>query len=339
MVLAGPDEQLRALHTRRLREAIEEAEGAAVQESRFDGAQASIAEILDACRGFTLLGGRNFVVVDEADALLARTGSSDAMSPRRLLERYAQAPAEHAALVLRARQWRKSKLDALIEQVGTIVRCDAPTPAQAVAWAQRLCSDRLGRRLDEEAAEALVRRLGPDLGALGSELHKLAAMVKDRERITLELVERHVRRSGEEEAWAVQGALVRGGAPAALVELQRIWAGSARDAAAPVSWALADLVRKLHDAAAALAAGASPTQAAKEAGVWGPDRDALLALARRLSPPQLVEALGEALQAAADVRSGFPSRRRIEQLIVTLDQQLALGDQRRRGSAAVRASR
>jgi len=316
VVLAGPDEFLRALHTKHLRNALTTTFGS-VAESQFAGKNASPADVLDACRGFSLLGEHNLVVVDEADEFLK-------VGARPLIERYAASPAEQSTLVLRARVWNRGKLDKAISAVGVIVKCDQPSAEQALAWVHRLCAEQLECAIDDAAAAALVRRLGPDLGALNAELRKLASAVGEGERITPALVDQFVARSRDEQAWAIQDALLTGGAAGALLELRDIMQSFPResDASAPTSWALADLARKLHVASAELAQGASATTAAKAAGVWGPSRDALLQAARRRDPAALAALLQDAVAVNAATKSGAQPRLALETLLIRFDRVL-----------------
>lgn len=338
VVLAGGDDFLRSQRTREIRAALEAAFGT-IAESRFSGATAAIADVLDACRGFSLLGEHNLAIVDDAEELLkasegapasprssTRGKPADYSSPRRIIERYAATPAEHATLVLRAQVWRPGNLDKLIAKVGAVVKCDAPTPDRAIAWVQRLCQERLDRSITEQASAALVRRLGPDLGALHAELQKLAAVAEGGE-ISRELIDQFVARSRDEEAWAIQEALLAGGAGAALSELDAICGSFPResDAIVPAAWAVADLARKLHTAARLLERGASPFDAAKSAGAWGSTREAILRVARQCQAVQLADLLEDAVETNAAAKGGVDPRRALETLLVRFSEAIGSG--------------
>jgi DNA polymerase III delta subunit len=182
-VLHGPDDYLRSLRTDELKDKLVEAHGE-VDVLRYDGATASVADVLDECRSMGLMQQQKLVIVDEADQFV----KEDA---RPLVERYAEAPAEQATLVLRSTRWNKGKLDKLIEKAGAIIKCDALTVPKAIGWAIKRAQKRHDLAFDERAAELLVIRVGTLLGRLDAELQKLASAAKGRgdDAITLDLVE------------------------------------------------------------------------------------------------------------------------------------------------------
>jgi len=85
LILHGKDEFLRAMHTDAARAALA-GRGIEADVVRYDGASASLADILDDCRSPGLLAGHRMVIVDNAEALVA--DKADASSrPRDLLQR------------------------------------------------------------------------------------------------------------------------------------------------------------------------------------------------------------------------------------------------------------
>lgn len=302
-VLHGPDEYLRTLRTDSLREAMVAAHGE-VEVLRFDGVSASVADVLDECRSMGLMQQQKLVIVDEADQFV----KEDA---RPLIERYAQAPAEQATLVLRSSRWNKGKLDTLIEAVGAIIKCDPLTQPKAIGWAIARARKRHEVDLDERAAELLVLRVGTMLGRLDSEVQKLAVAAKaaGKAAVDLDLVEQMVEPTAEEQAWKVQDRVLAGD-PEEAVAIIRTALGPWRCDPVPVSWALVDLARKLHAAAALAEAGARPWDIGKELKLWGPTKDPILDLAARAGRNRCAALFDEAIATDRALKSGAPDEQR-----------------------------
>jgi DNA polymerase III delta subunit len=105
LILHGKEAFLRSEYTRMLREMLEEARGE-VQTIRFDGASGSLApaDVLDELRSPGLMPVCKLVIVEEAEQFIRE-------ATRPMFERYAAAPSEHGALVLRSETWRAGMLD------------------------------------------------------------------------------------------------------------------------------------------------------------------------------------------------------------------------------------
>lgn len=307
-VLHGPDPFLREQHTNQLREALIEAH-VAIDTLRFDGATATLAEVLDECRTFGLMSQHKLVIVDDADHFVNE-------STRPALTRYAQSPADNATLILRASKWNKGNLDKAIEKVGAIVKCDAPTRPQAVSWAINRCTRRHGATLARDAAARLVDRVGPDLARIDTEIAKLASRVGDGATIDVPLVDELVEATSQEEVvWPLQDTLLRPDPAAALRQLRDML--EARLAPTLITFACLDLARKLHAATEARAAGHSPQQTAGALKLWGPSKDAILSAAGRLDRARAAQLLSEAVQADAAQKSGLGDPiRSIERLVL-----------------------
>lgn len=303
VVLHGKDEYLRHLQTRKLRSELEERHDR-LDVRRFEGAIADVAEVLDECRAMGLLQQHTLVIVDQAEQFVKE-------ATRPALERYADAPSEDATLVLRADAWRKGNLDKKIAKVGGVIRCDAPSPAQAAHWAVVRAEKRYEATLEAGAADALVGRVGPNLGRIDAEVAKLAAMTRG-EPITAGLVRETVGMTREEEGWALQGEILSGDPERALSTLERI-CGATKGNEAFVSYILCDLARKLHLMAALVEGGAPPASAAGKARLWGDARNAAIGVARRLRPADTLAMLDEALERDVRLKSGlFNARRAVE---------------------------
>lgn len=303
VALHGKEYALKREKLDELREALR-AEHGEVEVHDLDGATAQLAEVLDELRGYSMLGRYKLVIVDEADAFLK--------THREPIERYAKNPVDHATLVLRSEAWNRGNLDKLIAKVGAVVKCDPPSAADAAKWLMERATAEHGRAIERDAAAALVERLGPDMMRLESELAKLAvtgdAAGNMEGPMTRAMVEASVGRSSEEKAWAVQEAVLTallerraGGAIAKVHELIDV----AGNDAVPVTWAVADLMRKLAVGASMREAGVPEGVIVKRLKLWGPSAASVSRLWRVLGAREAAGLLHRALELDARSKSGL----------------------------------
>lgn len=292
LVLHGKDRFLQDEHLRVLREALAKKHGAdGVDTIKFDGAQGQkiIADVLDECRSFGLMQQHKVILIDNAEILLKADDDAPAapkgmgkkrgyvpQSPRELLEAYAESPSESATLVLRANIWRPGNLDkAIIAGGGTILKCEAPSLAEATAWAQKRAQVRHETTIDPKAAHALVNAVGSELGRIDNELEKLALAAigaaggKKGAPITLDLVESMTGVTREEEFWSIQSALLAPNPAEPLAQLRDLVEVSRHDPV-PISFAYMEMARKVHTAARGLAEGVAPQRILGALKIWGP---------------------------------------------------------------------
>jgi DNA polymerase-3 subunit delta len=298
-VLHGPDPFLKDLHTQRLREALEAAHGGAtgVEVVRFDGASATMADILDECRSMGLMQQYKLVVVDAADLLLKNdedAAPSSRRSNREILQGYAEAPVEEATLVLRADRWYPGNLDKAVAKVGVVMKLEPPSPSEAMQWAIGRGKKRHSANLTPEGAAVLIEAVGPDLGRIDTELAKLA-LASPGEPITPEQVRELVGVTKEEEMWSIQRVVVSGDTPAALRRLRDLLEISRVDPV-PLTWAYIDLAKKLHGVVRGVRQGDNPGNLARQYKLWPPMSEMVFSAARRLTP----ETAAGLLQAAID---------------------------------------
>ncbi|MBT8484504.1 MAG: DNA polymerase III subunit delta [Phycisphaerales bacterium] len=325
VILRGPDRYLQLAYTQMLQTALE-AEHGEITPFSFDGATAEPAAVLDELRSYGLLQTHKLVIVDAADALLAAPKAVAAETPRKgrggptpartLFERYASDPMESATLLLRAATWRPGKLDKLVAKVGSIVKCEAPDVRTAATWCVARCAKEHDATIQPDAARLLVERIGPELGRLDTELAKLASFVGPGAEITPDAIRSMVGLTREEQAWAIQSILLRG-SPAPVVTKLRELLEVSRQPEALVTWAVIDLLRKLHTAAQLLRQGEAPAEVARTLKLWGEARTTVLSAARHVEPDQLAGLLLKAIRADLRSKSGVGrSSRTLEVLAI-----------------------
>lgn len=305
-LLVGSDAFIAGEHTQALKEKLI-AEHGELDVLSFDGQNANLADVLDECRSFGLMQQHKMVVVDNADQFVKE-------EKRSLVERYAQEPSEGATLVLRATKWHKGKLDEMIGAVGTIVQCDEVEEATAVNWAIKRAEKRHAAKLDLKAAQALVERVGTELGRIDCELAKLAVAGSKPGVISVELVSQFVGKSREEEVWGIQSTLVAGNSQQAVAHVRDLIQVS-RQPTIMIFWAMTDLARKLHGAARGIRAGVNPFALAGALKLWGPSKDIILHAAGKVDPTAAAELLDACVKADVRQKTGLGEPERSAEIL------------------------
>ncbi len=318
LVLYGAEPMLMRQHLEQLTAALEKAHGE-TESFSFDGRTRAVADVLDELRSFSLMQCYKIVIVDDADQFVS--------AHRAALERYAQSPVDHATLVLRSGKWRRGNLDKLIVKVGAIVSCDTPTPAGAQTWLVGRSKSQHQHTLSQNAAALLVRRIGPDLGRLDSELAKLVLLAGPGERIDARLIERIVGRDSDEQAYEIQEALLEslagraGSAPGSRGAIEKIHelVHVSRQADVLIAYFVADLVRKLHVAAHLRRQGVTDAAIAREVGIFGGRRASFFEALRGLDVRVIGDLFDAIVDADARSKSGLGDPvRNVERFCVTL---------------------
>lgn len=344
VVLYGKERFLIQERTRRFAELLEKQFGG-LEQFNFDGETVQPAALLDELRSYGLMQKHKLVILDHAESFLAgggkgateddddddddaaeataESGGAAAISgPRRpLMERYAESPVPDATLLMRASTWRTGKLDKLIAKAGgAIYQCELLDDEKAADWCVKRCAKRHDATLAPAAAALLVRRLGPELQHLDTELTRLATMANATPggAITPELVAQAIGLSREERAWEIQSAIVTGSPSTMLSKLRELIDISRQDIV-PLNWAISDLLRKLHTAAQMLRRGLSSGAVRGQLKLWGDTTEPILAIAGRTDPSALAQLLQAALETDVRSKSGVGDpQRSLEALMVQI---------------------
>lgn len=311
VILCGPEEMLKRAKFRELRDAINDSCGEDIDPTMIDGSRAEPADVFDELNTMSLLQPYQLVVVNDADQFVK--------THRPSIERYAENPAPGTTLVLRSTNWNSPKLDKLVAKVGGKVKCDPLKPFEAAKWLIGRAKSEHNRKLDKAQAEMLVNRLGSALMKLDTELAKLAVLVGEGEAITEEMINQLVGRGSEEQAWAVQEAVLEGllarsnagpsgttgtqhgGAVEKVHELVHL----SGQPEVLVLYFVADLVRKLHHAAMMRRDRVSDAVISKEFRLWEPRRTMFFNVLRRLNPASTGRMLKHIVSLDRRSKSGF----------------------------------
>lgn len=328
IVLHGSERFLIEEYTRQITDILGRKFGG-IEQFTFDGATVEPAVLLDELRSYGLMQRHKLVILDNADQFLSGKKSSGdddseddggegAGSRRPLMERYADNPVDDATLVMRSHIWRKGKLDAVIMKRGTMMPCEEQPTEKAARWCMGRCGKRYDATIDYPAAELMVRRLGPSLQRLDTELLKLASMAGRGAAITVALVDSQIAPSREEKAWSIQSAVASGDAKEMLSRMHDLVSVS-RQEWVPISWAVIDLMRKQHAASHLVRRNMNPQAIAKQLRMWGDSINPVIEAAKRHEPRRHAQLLREAIRSDHHSKSGTgEALRNLEALMVKI---------------------
>lgn len=227
---------------------------------RYDGREATLADVLDEVCTASLLGGRRLVVVDDADTFITRY--------REGLEKYAANPSQSGVLVLLCRSLQKNtRLYKAIDRTGEIIECKGPREYQVASWLTDHAKQ-LGITITGEAAQLLADNIGSDLGRVHAELEKLKTYVGDKGTIRPEHVEQLSTLTAEQNAFALADRMVAGDTSGAMKLLHDVLYLD-RNAAFQLLGAMHYRFRQLLAGARMIEEGMNPKDAAGRAKVFG----------------------------------------------------------------------
>ncbi len=304
VLLYGKDPYQLSGWTKKIIEALQEAEGGEVERFDFDGQEVDLATVLDELRSYGLIQRHKVVVLDHAaDFLAGQDQRRDAM------ERYAANPVDNATLILRSETWRKGNLDKAIARVGMIYQIEVPTPVEAAVWCRRRADRDFGVAVSPEAADALVRLVGPDLGRLSTEVDKVAAAVGEGGTVTPATIAELVGISREEKVWALQSVVMSGQGEAVAAMLHELMEVGQQPMEL-MTWSMTDLLRKLHATSRLGRQGVPVGAINKRLKLWGDSAAPIHAAARRLEPAELADLFDRAIRMDQQNKSGRGDPRR-----------------------------
>ena len=134
-------------------------------------AQADAEEVYSLCRTPAMMADRRVVVLRDVEAWKRKTKARNAA-----LEYLAKPSPDSVLLLVQGAGDEKEDKD--LARLALSVACDPLPPDRAARWVARRAKQ-LGIEVEGAAADALVRAVGNDLGALATELEKLSAVSAD----------------------------------------------------------------------------------------------------------------------------------------------------------------
>ncbi|HUU31060.1 MAG TPA: DNA polymerase III subunit delta [Phycisphaerae bacterium] len=181
--------------------------------TEFTGADADLADVLDALRTPPFLAPRRLVAIREADDFVSRH--------REALEEYLAAVSPCGSLCLEVAAWNEStRLAKRAAEIGAVVLCEATDTRQIPRWLQGEAKQRYGKALTYGAAQMLLDYLGPDFAALLSAIDILALYADSAPAIDTPEVDTLVARGHHERIWDLCDAVAEHRLPRALELLE-----------------------------------------------------------------------------------------------------------------------
>lgn len=257
----------------------------------FDGREVSGDEVVAAANTLPFVSQRRLVIVRGVEAMPVEEHPP--------LVEYVASPAGHACLVLVGGLARNTRLYKALQAAGAVAEYAAPKRHALGAWVAKTVAEK-GKRIDSDAADAVVAAVGGDLRALDAELDKLVAYVGEREAIVLDDVESIVT-SGAPPLWAFPDALAGREASRCLSVMHGLLLSGEH----PLALHAAALrrMRQLMAAKSLLERGEGISVLARELGVQEWQARRLAQDAGKFSESELVDALRGAAEVEARMKT------------------------------------
>ena len=146
--------------------------------ARYRGNEVKLGAVLDEVRTPGFFGGGRTVLVEEADPLLDIEGL-DALAA------YAERPVGDALLVVQAKKIDGRRAGAKkLKAAARVTEVSAPPEWKLSEWVSGQARRQHGLQAGRDAADALLERIGADLGALDRALDRLRIQIAPRDRLT-----------------------------------------------------------------------------------------------------------------------------------------------------------
>lgn len=146
---------------------------------KYDLADTPLETIIEDAETLPFLSARKLVIASGAYFLTGGRDPSKTEHHIESLQRYAASPAEHTTLVLTVPADKLDERKKIVKtlKTGAVVLHFAPLgPAELPSWVEKKATAR-GVRIDREAVDALLARVGGSCAALASEMEKLSLYV------------------------------------------------------------------------------------------------------------------------------------------------------------------
>ncbi|MCG0238793.1 MAG: DNA polymerase III subunit delta [Firmicutes bacterium] len=265
-----------------------------------------VGQVLSLVQTLPFMAARRLVVMRKSVLFSSRRGGRSgeegaegepvppAGEEEKQLLAYLRQPAPFACLVITVdgEPDRRRQLYRAVEAAGVVVDCSQPGEEDAAQWCQ-VRAQRLGKRLDPEAARILVEKVGTDLTLLGMELEKLV-LYTDGEEIGPDPVLKLVSGATQVQVFDLIDAVAEGQVGRAVHCLAQML----QQGEPPLRLLalIAGHFRRLLEARALADQGVTPARAAQERRQRPYYWEKLMRQARRFSREDLVRALERILE-------------------------------------------
>ncbi|MFI5299542.1 MAG: DNA polymerase III subunit delta [Polyangiales bacterium] len=293
----------------------------------FEAGEGAIDRPLDAARTMPMMAKKRLIILRSLERLEAKADSSEAAdeapakaktisSPLDKLAEYVQAPVPSACLMMVASKLNKSRrLYKYAEKAGALVLCEPLRPQQLAGFV-RDEAKRRGNAIGGDIAQLVVDLIGGDLCALCDAIERLSLFAGPEKAIDEHAVEQSVAKVSVGSVWGLADAVAdkqRGKALRLLNENFEQGEGLRLLAL------LGGSMRKTLKVRALLAAGTSPDEIARQAGIPPFRVTQVVAQAKRFAPGELERAIASFVEVDLALKgSRRPPLLVLEELIMRL---------------------
>lgn len=303
-VVVGEEALLADEVVRGLREvAVGDSPTAAFNVEKLHAGEATAEKTVNNARTLPMMAARRFVVLQGAERWDTKAATKEDTPPLDVLAEYAAAPSLTSVLIVVGSKINGSRrLMRAAKKGGFLVQCE-PLSRQALPrWITDEAKAR-GHTLERGIAETLAELLGPDLGPVRDAVERLSLFVGPGATITEGALSQVVTRVRLKTVWQLVDALSDRALGRAMAAVHDAY--DPRDHGLRLLGAVGMRLRQLVKYQSARAAGRSPNDAARQAGVPGFNTSATENIVRRLPRAKLEQwlaALSEADQALKSSR-------------------------------------
>jgi len=304
-------------------EAVQHALGGSDAEvTRYRGNETKLGAVLDEVRTPDLFGGGRIVALEEADALLDADGLE-------ALADFAERSTGGALLVVQAKKVDGRRAAAKrLKAAARVVEVAAPPEWKLTEWTGDRARRVHGLRAAHDAIQALVDRIGGDLGALDRALGRLKIQIAPRDNLSLADVTDSTEDHRSPTLFEATNAMEAGDLAAALAAVDSAFREGLRmrsDVVSEEAGVALILLGQLHTAYRRLIRyhmlrpGSGPEDAARSVGISPRAARFFMQRANRHRLDRLVERHEKFVEADRTLKRGGESARcAIERLLVSL---------------------
>jgi DNA polymerase-3 subunit delta len=231
----------------------------------FEAGETPIGRVLDAANTMPMMARRRLVIIRGIERLEGKSDDAKSKSsPSDALADYVASPSPTTCMVLVGTKVDgRRKLATVAKKSNVIVECNPLKPHQLGAFVREEAKRR-GNPIGSDVADAIVDLVGAELAGLIDAVERLSLYVGDKQPITEDAVHEVVARVRVGSIWGLSDAVAARDRATALRLLNENY--DPRDRGLPLLGILAGAIRKTLKLRALLDAGASPDEAARQAG-------------------------------------------------------------------------
>jgi len=170
------------------------------------GLDVNLPDLVLRARSFPMMGDRQLIIVKEAQHLFRKKSETDAM------EQYLSNPSPTTVLVFNYKYKKidkRKKLYKLINKVGVYFESGKLYERDVIKWIVESVKAK-GYGIDMKSAQMLTDFLGTNLSKIDNELTKLDLLLKEKDNITPEIIEKNIGISKDFNNFELKSAIAKG---------------------------------------------------------------------------------------------------------------------------------